>query len=91
MEGPALMQEQQPMAVLACQVQVVRYHHDRHALVNVQAFQCRIDLELMFDIKIRGWLVQQENGGLLGQSSGNDRPLTLTAGQLLKGPVNHVP
>ena len=68
----------------AHQVQVVRDHQHRHAVLAAQVFQQRQDLPAQADVQRGGGLVGQQQLGLARQRHGDHRPLALPARQLVR-------
>src|SRR5206468_2299674 len=80
----ARAQQQQAVAQLGGQVQVVRDEQDRHAALAVQAPQQRRRLRLVAQVEMRGGLVEHEEPRLLGQRPREQGALALAARELLE-------
>ena len=59
-------------------------------MITVESLQQLQNLHLMVDIQMRGWFIEQEQPGLLGQGHAQDHLLTLTAAQLTEKPLSQM-
>src|SRR5438876_4005093 len=80
----ARAQQQQAVAELGGQVEIVRDEQDRHAALAVQPPQQRRRLGLVAQVEMRGGLVEHEQPRLLGQRPREQRPLALAPRELLE-------
>src|SRR6266850_2546497 len=80
----ARAEQQQPIAQLGGQVEIVRDEQDRHPALAVQSPQQRRRLRLVAQVEMRGGLVEHEEPRLLSQRPREQRALTLAARELLE-------
>ena len=59
--------------------QIMQNHNDRELSLSIELMQEMKNGQLVIDIKMRVWLVKQENGGLLRNSPCDQDPLSFTA------------
>ena len=78
-DAPAAEQHQS-IAVARRHVEVVDGRDGRQTIVDQPPHNVQ-HLELVQDVQVRRWLVQEEDAGLLGQGAGNEHPLTFAPGQ----------
>ena len=79
----ALVEKQQTVAILPRHVEVVDDEEDGLVLLAIDLTQEVEYLELVGDIEVGDWLVEEQDGSLLGQSTGYHDTLQLTATHLI--------
>lgn len=88
-DDPTVSHGDDVVGVAGGQAQVVEHHDHRHTLA-VQASNGVEHFELVRDVEVGGGLVEQEDGGALGQCERDPRALPLPAGEGLKGVIRQV-
>ena len=84
---PAVVYQDEPVAVLCCQVKVMERRQDREVIVSAQLLDEVEDFPLPTDVQIGGGFIEQDSAGLLGENAGNQQTLYLTAGKLVYPPA----
>lgn len=82
----AVAQYVETVAVVRGQVEVVQGHQDRRG----QSSQGTEDVQLVPDVEVVGRFVQDQQGRLLGQGTGDEHALAFAAGELIEGTVGQV-
>ena len=78
---PAVVEQDQLLAVLRGHVEVVEHHDDGPAR-RVEAAEQLHDLQLVVEVEVVERLVEQQDRRLLGQGLGDEGPLALAAREL---------
>src|SRR5213594_2570401 len=82
-----IVQQEQPIAVLGGEVQIVRNKDNGQPILGVQAPEDRADIELVAQVEEDGRLVEQQDPGCLRQRTGDDGPLAFPIGDLADRPT----
>src|SRR6478609_12200312 len=76
----ASVQQQQPVAILTGEIQIMRNPDDGQTLFAIHAPQTAADLNLMVEVQKRRGLIQEQDAWLLRQRPRDHNALALTAG-----------
>jgi len=79
-------EEQDLVAVLGCQIDVMRYGDDRFALLELGGFEQVVYANLMFQVQKACRLIQEKDGAVLGKCSCDEDPLSFAAAQACERP-----
>ncbi len=90
--GPrsACLHEQEPIASLRRQVEVVGHHHHREPSLRGQPAQQGQHLQLMVQVQKRRRLIQQQHPGFLDQGARDHGPLPFAARHLVQAPTRQM-
>src|SRR5512136_1937646 len=80
------LQKNQSVTKFRGDVHIVRGHDNRKPSLAIESEDEIKKIDLVLDVKIGGGFIQKNHVGFLSQSSGDEDPLSFSAGELLHGP-----
>src|SRR6266478_6340644 len=82
-QATAALHQDDLIGILRGEIQFVRHDHDGVAIFACEAAESVEQADLRSDIQVEGGLIEQEEQGLLGQSTREDHALLFAAGNLI--------